>query len=68
VRHAEAVGTPGDPDRPLEEAALRQKFRRCVEPGFGAPRWETLWHLARHPEQSPSATALIRAFQPDRTG
>jgi 2-methylcitrate dehydratase PrpD len=64
LRRAEALGTPGDPDRPLPEDALRTKFRRCVEPGFGA-RWEALWHLAHHPDQAPSAAALIRAFQPE---
>ena len=63
TRTAEVTGTPGDPDRPLPDGALREKFRRCVAPGFGAG-WERLWHLASHADQAPSATALIRAFQP----
>jgi 2-methylcitrate dehydratase PrpD len=63
TRMAEVVGTPGDPDRPLPEGALREKFRRCAEPGFGAG-WEALWHLATHADRAPDATALIRAFQP----
>ncbi len=62
VRRAEVAGTPGDPDRPLPEAALRDKFRRCVAPGFGA-RWEGLWRIARDPDGVASAEALIRAFQ-----
>ena len=40
------VGTPGDPDRPLPEAALRGKFRRCAETALG-PRWEM--RVARGP-------------------
>ncbi|MBY0333616.1 MAG: MmgE/PrpD family protein [Acetobacteraceae bacterium] len=63
ARTAEVVGTPGDPDRPLPESALREKFRRCAEPGFGTG-WERLWHLARDAAAQPSAAALIRAFQP----
>lgn len=63
VRVAEVTGTPGDPDRPLPEGALRDKFRRCAEPGFG-PGWEQLWHLATRAAEAPSAAALVRAFQP----
>jgi 2-methylcitrate dehydratase PrpD len=47
VREKEVVGTPGDPDRPLPEEALREKFRRCAEPAFGS-RWDVAWHAARH--------------------
>ena len=47
----------------LPEGALREKFRRCVEPGFGAG-WERLWQLATEAHEAASATALIRAFQP----
>lgn len=48
VRGREVVGTPGDPDRPLPEEALREKFRRCAEPALG-PRWEAAWRAARRP-------------------
>lgn len=47
-RTQEVVGTPGDPDRPLPEEALRAKFGRCVEPALGA-RWEAAWNAARRP-------------------
>ena len=49
VRQREVVGTPGDPDRPLPEGALREKFRRCAEPALG-PRWERSWDAARRPD------------------
>jgi 2-methylcitrate dehydratase PrpD len=63
VRRQEVIGTPGDPDRPHPEAALRDKFRRCVEPGFGA-RWMELWEMARHPDRVERASALFAAFRP----
>ncbi|MCB4822822.1 MmgE/PrpD family protein [Roseicella aerolata] len=63
VRRREVVGTPGDPDRPHPEAALREKFRRCVEPGFGA-RWAELWEMARHPDRVTRASQLLAAFRP----
>jgi 2-methylcitrate dehydratase PrpD len=63
VRRREVIGTPGDPDRPHSEAALREKFRRCAEPGFGA-RWDELWAMARHPDRLPRAAALFAAFRP----
>jgi 2-methylcitrate dehydratase PrpD len=50
VLRREVVGTPGDPDRPLPEEALRAKFRRCAEPALG-PRWEEAWRAARHPDR-----------------
>jgi 2-methylcitrate dehydratase PrpD len=63
TRRCEVIGTPGDPDRPHPEAALRDKFRRCVEPGFGS-RWTELWELARHPDRLASVAALFGAFRP----
>ncbi|WP_165943622.1 MmgE/PrpD family protein [Roseicella aquatilis] len=63
LRRREVIGTPGDPDRPHPEAALRDKFRRCAEPGFGA-RWAELWETARHPDRLASARALFAAFRP----
>ncbi|MFC7476903.1 MmgE/PrpD family protein [Dankookia sp. GCM10030260] len=63
TRRCEVIGTPGDPDRPHPEAALREKFRRCVEPGFGA-RWTELWDMARHPDRLASAATLFQAFRP----
>jgi 2-methylcitrate dehydratase PrpD len=62
-RSAEVIGTPGDPDRPHAEAALRMKFRRCVEPGFGA-RWTELWEMARDPGHLARAAQLFAAFRP----
>lgn len=62
-RQCIVTGTPGDPDRPLPEAALREKFRRSVEPSHGA-RWTTLWEMARHPERLASTAALVMAFRP----
>lgn len=59
----EVIGTPGDPDRPHPEAALRDKFRRCAEPRFGA-RWAELWEMARRPDRLGSSEALFRAFRP----
>lgn len=63
VRRREVIGTPGDPDRPHPEAALRDKFRRCVEPGFGA-RWAELWDMARYVDRLSSIGTLFRAFRP----
>lgn len=63
TRRQEVIGTPGDPDRPHPEAALRDKFRRCVEPGFGA-RWAELWEMARHPDRVARGADLIAAFRP----
>jgi 2-methylcitrate dehydratase PrpD len=63
VRAREVIGTPGDPDRPHPEAALREKFRRCVEPGFGA-RWTELWEMARHPDRVGRTSDMIAAFRP----
>ena len=63
IRRREVIGTPGDPDRPHPEAALREKFRRCVEPGFGA-RWTELWEMARHPGRLASVATLFQAFRP----
>jgi 2-methylcitrate dehydratase PrpD len=63
TRRREVIGTPGDPDRPHPEAALREKFRRCVEPGFG-PRWTELWDMARHPDRLASVAMLFNAFRP----
>jgi len=35
--HERAVThVPGDPARPLDAAAVREKFRRCAEPAVGA--------------------------------
>jgi 2-methylcitrate dehydratase PrpD len=58
---AEAVGTPGDPHRPLPEGALEAKFRRCAEPAFG-PRWQALWRLARDASSAPDAAAFVRGL------
>lgn len=63
IRRREVMGTPGDPGRPHPEAALRDKFRRCVEPGFGA-RWPKLWEMARQPDRLPQAAQLFAAFRP----
>ncbi|WP_431270126.1 MmgE/PrpD family protein [Dankookia sp. P2] len=63
TRRREVIGTPGDPNRPHPEAALRDKSRRCVEPGFGT-RWSALWEMARHPDRLASAAALLQAFRP----
>jgi len=63
VRVREVIGTPGDPGRPHPETALREKFRRCVEPGFGA-RWAELWEMARWPDRVGQAADLIAAFRP----
>jgi hypothetical protein len=63
VRIRTAVNTPGDPSRPLPEAALRDKFRRCVEPAFGA-RWSALWDMARDIQALPRAAELFDAFRP----
>ena len=63
LRERVVRGTPGDPDRPLPEAALREKFRRSVEPTHGA-RWEAMWAMARHPERIGAASALFDAFRP----
>ncbi|WP_158291991.1 MmgE/PrpD family protein [Paracraurococcus ruber] len=62
-RRREVIGTPGDPDRPHPEAALREKFRRAAEPGFGT-RWAELWEMARHPDRVAQASALFAAFRP----
>jgi 2-methylcitrate dehydratase PrpD len=62
VRERVVCGTPGDPDRPLPESALREKFRRSVEPTHGA-RWEGMWAMARHPDRIPNASTLFEAFQ-----
>ena len=58
VREREVVGTPGDPDRPLPEEALREKFRRCAEPALG-PRWEGAWRAARRPDGLADLSALF---------
>jgi 2-methylcitrate dehydratase PrpD len=62
VRERVVCGTPGDPDRPLPELALREKFRRSVEPTHGA-RWDALWEMARHPDRLPRVSALYEAFK-----
>jgi 2-methylcitrate dehydratase PrpD len=58
VRAREVAGTPGDPDRPLPEDALRAKFRRCAEPALGA-RWEAAWRTARRPDGTAELSALF---------
>ncbi len=58
AREAEVVGTPGDPDRPLPEEALREKFRRCAEPALG-PRWGAAWRAARRPDGLADLSALF---------
>jgi 2-methylcitrate dehydratase PrpD len=58
VREREVIGTPGDPDRPLPEEALRGKFRRCAEPSLG-PRWEAAWRVARRPDGLLDLSALF---------
>ena len=58
VREREVVGTPGDPDRPLPDEALREKFRRCAEPAFGQ-RWEAAWRAARRPDRLADLSALF---------
>jgi len=63
TRRSEVIGTPGDPDRPHPEAALREKFRRCAEPRFG-DRWAAQWALARHPDRIANTDALFAAFRP----
>ncbi|WP_052214745.1 MmgE/PrpD family protein [Belnapia sp. F-4-1] len=63
VRERVVCGTPGDPDRPLPEAALQEKFRRSVEPTHGA-RWAGMWEMARHPERIGAVAALFDAFRP----
>jgi 2-methylcitrate dehydratase PrpD len=63
TRQVEVIGTAGDPDRPLPEAALREKFRRSVEPTHGR-RWEALWAMARNPDAVAEPGALFRAFAP----
>lgn len=63
LRERVVTGTPGDPDRPLLEAALREKFRRSVAPTHGA-RWAALWEMARHPDRLPRTAALFDAFRP----
>jgi hypothetical protein len=63
VRERVVRGTPGDPDRPLPERALQEKFRRSVEPTHGA-RWEAMWDMARHPDRIPRASDLFSAFEP----
>ncbi|SDB18520.1 MmgE/PrpD family protein [Belnapia rosea] len=62
-RERVVCGTPGDPGRPLPEAALREKFRRSVEPSHGG-RWERMWEMARHPDRLASTTELFDAFRP----
>jgi 2-methylcitrate dehydratase PrpD len=62
VRERVVRGTPGDPDRPLPERALQEKFRRSVEPTHGA-RWEAMWDMARHPDRIPRASDLFSAFE-----
>ena len=57
-RVAQVVGTPGDPDRPLPDEALREKFRRCAEPAFGQ-RWEAAWRAARRPDRLADLSALF---------
>ncbi|WP_149535977.1 MmgE/PrpD family protein [Siccirubricoccus phaeus] len=63
VRECTVIGTPGDPDRPLPEAAMRDKFRRMVEPGFG-PRWVEMWEMARGVDRLPRCAELVAAFRP----
>ncbi len=58
VREREVVGTPGDPDRPLPDVALREKFRRCAEPALGA-RWDAAWRAARRPDALLDRSALF---------
>jgi 2-methylcitrate dehydratase PrpD len=62
VRERVVCGTPGDPDRPLPEPALREKFRRSVEPTHGE-RWDAMWEMARHPDRLPRVSALFEAFK-----
>ena len=57
------TGTPGDPDRPLPEAAMREKFRRSTAPILGG-RWAALWDMARHPDRLGRTAALIDACRP----
>ncbi|MBL6454513.1 MmgE/PrpD family protein [Belnapia sp. T6] len=63
LRQRVVCGTPGDPDRPLPESALRDKFRRSVEPTHG-DRWERMWDMARHPDRLASTAELFDAFRP----
>ena len=58
VRETQVIGTPGDPDRPLPEEALREKFGRCAEPALG-PRWEDAWRAARRPDGLADLSALF---------
>jgi 2-methylcitrate dehydratase PrpD len=58
TREREVVGTPGDPDRPLPEDALREKFGRCAEPALGA-RWDAAWRAARRPDGLADLSALF---------
>ena len=58
ARGKEVIGTPGDPDRPLPEEAIRAKFRRCAEPALG-PRWEAAWRAARRPDGLPDLSPLF---------
>jgi 2-methylcitrate dehydratase PrpD len=63
TRMAEVIGTPGDPDRPHAEGVMRDKFRRCLEPIFGA-RWSALWDMAIGIDALPDTRALFAAFTP----
>ncbi|MFC7693478.1 MmgE/PrpD family protein [Paeniroseomonas aquatica] len=56
-------GTPGDPDRPLPETAMREKFRRSVVPVLGE-RWAGLWDMARAPDRLARTAALFDACRP----
>ena len=62
-RERTVTGTPGDPDRPLSESAMRDKFRRSTAPILGE-RWAALWEMARHPDRLGRTAALIDACRP----
>jgi 2-methylcitrate dehydratase PrpD len=63
VRQVEVINTPGDPGRPHPEGAMREKFRRCVEPSHGAG-WARLWDLALGIDGVADTGALFAAFRP----
>ncbi len=46
---------PGDPGRPLTEAALKEKFHRLVAAALPPARAEELWQQARHGLRRPGA-------------
>jgi len=63
VRQVEVINTPGDPGRPHPEGAMREKFRRCVEPSHGAG-WARLWDLVLGIDGVADTGALFAAFRP----